>query len=681
MNLHMEKKKRYRRILSIVCIVLTVCMSAMQLQAAEEVYFNELRGTGVASGKKLVVRDEKFHLMEKSAWNLVEHISIKNLLLFELNIDTAVFFQARPFQCKINVTLTTYSDKNDPTRQTTSPKTFDLYISFDTVTGKAYKGTALYKFEGANTFEVTINSITSAAFGANIPAIFRLSGKTVVRRQYPFSDQSTGRSYFSKPETNKLMVRWTPADFAGAEQFDLEWTYVDSLSAEAKAIRDNYSSNGQLNIPEEVLLKWFRNNASRVTVSGSDYTLNLVSEGGYLLYRIRGVQIHHPDNIRYEGAWNYKASDRGQDCSAAVYCMRFEPKLNWQYAMSFAEEGKRSEVVNYFDGSLRKRQTVTIDNSNEVSIAQETVYDPEGRPALDQMPTPVPGTSLRFAGMLSRNMQGKPYSFADFGKGAACLQIAEPMSTESGASRYFSTNNSFTGSIHHSFIPSAEGYPFTVKSYTADMTGRISAQGGVGKNYQPGSGHETRYYYGKPLQYELDRLFGAEAGTASRYLKNLVVDANGQISVSYVNGAGQTVATALAGATPPALNALTSNGNETVIKVNNKLLQPVDFSYSRTDRKLGASGTFLAASTGTYAFNYELQPGSFSQKFNTAPGQLCTQCYYDLVIRVMDNCDKVLYAKTLPAGNLFSSNCVTPITLKGNFEGAGTGNRRLSCYL
>ena len=43
------------------------------------------------------------------------------------------------------------------------------------------------------------------------------------------------------------------------------------------------------------------------------------------------------------------------------------------------------------------------------------------------------------------------------------------------------------------------------------------------------------------------------------YLKNMVVDPNGQISVSYVDASGKTIATALAGITPPNMHSLSSN--------------------------------------------------------------------------------------------------------------------------
>src|SRR5690606_4786267 len=66
------------------------------------------------------------------------------------------------------------------------------------------------------------------------------------------------------------------------------------------------------------------------------------------------------------------------------------------------------------------------------------------------------------------------------------------------------------------------------------------------------------YYYGKPFQLKLDSLFASQVGYASHYKKNLVIDPNGQISVSYLDQEGRVIATALAGEAPDNLNEIKS---------------------------------------------------------------------------------------------------------------------------
>src|SRR3989338_5288143 len=83
-----------------------------------------------------------------------------------------------------------------------------------------------------------------------------------------------------------------------------------------------------------------------------------------------------------------------------------------------------------------------------------------------------------------------------------------------------------------------------------DHTGRIRRAGGIGPDFQIGSGHETEFFYSTPSQEELDRLFGSEVGYAPHYQRRITVDANEQFYIEYFDMAGRVVASGLAGATP-----------------------------------------------------------------------------------------------------------------------------------
>ena len=100
---------------------------------------------------------------------------------------------------------------------------------------------------------------------------------------------------------------------------------------------------------------------------------------------------------------------------------------------------------------------------------------------------------------------------------------------------------------YNAFIPDSKGYPFSRVQYTFDNTGRTYRKAGIGPMFTMDivpetPGHETKFYYAKPNQPELDRMFGNEVGYAIRYQKNMVVDPNGQVSVSYLNPEGKTIA-------------------------------------------------------------------------------------------------------------------------------------------
>lgn len=92
-----------------------------------------------------------------------------------------------------------------------------------------------------------------------------------------------------------------------------------------------------------------------------------------------------------------------------------------------------------------------------------------------------------------------------------------------------------------------------------------------GKGFQLGSisNHFIRYAYAKPLQPELNRLFGTEVGDRSHYSKNMVSDQNGQITVQYLDRKGRIIASAYAGPTPEGLVDL--DGREQPVTITDTL--------------------------------------------------------------------------------------------------------------
>ncbi|MGN6293130.1 MAG: LamG-like jellyroll fold domain-containing protein [Chitinophagaceae bacterium] len=646
-----------------VLLSLWLCFIAVFAFAAEEPYINELRGADVKAGGVFAVSDEKFNT--PSAWAKVsQHISVDDIVTFEINFDTTIHFYNQPFSCALNFKIYIYGNQADTSQITDSVTHSDitLDVRYDTVTGKPYKGIAMYKFKNAHKFKVRIISITSPQLSP-VPAIFRVKGQVIVSRQYVFEDNSTDVTRYSLANTNQLKLEWTPSLYPGAEMFDLEYTFVDKQSRIAESIA-GFESAGKYTIHADTLAKWFLNNSTRITTASSSYLVNALYDSGFILFRVRGVQIHYPDEIRWEGNWNYSArqvseGDCGEDCaSGVVWLDGHEQNLNWQASVSFAEEGKRKEIISYFDGSLRNRQSVTLTNSDNRSVVQETIYDALGRPSAAILPAPTPDSTLHyFRGFNKSETTGDPYSFSDLLYN--CNTTANPISDTTGASKYYSSNNPFISNYYHArYIPDAKKFPFTVTEYVADNTGRIRAQGGVGADFQLGSAHETKYFYGKPTQTELDRLFGAEAGVASHYLKNMVVDANGQVSVSYLDASGKTVATSLAGLTPPGMKSLPSNSNETAVRVSNELITPGDFRANTNDYSLTASATFLAPVTGEYNFKYRVDPQQYSKLFGPQKDSvICSNCYYDLEVLFKNNCDSLLTRDTVSAGNIFDTAC------------------------
>src|SRR5690606_32861091 len=175
-----------------------------------------------------------------------------------------------------------------------------------------------------------------------------------------------------------------------------------------------------------------------------------------------------------------------------------------------------------------------------------------GRGVLSILPAPRAYEGLVFYQDNTKAGPSTYYSAANFDTDTKWNNPDLVDSTSStGGGFYYSLSNSNYGGTHSDYIPDAEGKPYVRVKYKADGTGRPVSQRGVGDSLGVGSGHETRNVYGAPAgQEELDRLFGNEVGYVNQYKKMMVIDPNGQTSISYIDQNGRTIATALAGNSP-----------------------------------------------------------------------------------------------------------------------------------
>ena len=415
-----------------------------------------------------------------------------------------------------------------------------------------------------------------------------------------------------------LNVNWTA--LSAAEYYELEWTYVSDQSANP-AVRLTAQQ-------VEVDRFLFRNNSSRVEVKGLSYAIPMIYEKGFILYRIRAVgrNIVNGVSVLTKSDWTTPDglySKVSEFPAANVYLFNgLEEKLNWQSSLSFAEEGKHKVVLSYHDGSSRNRQAVTRINSDKRAIVGETFYDYNGRPAIQTLPVPVTENNLTYYprfNLVEGSSDMAKIAYDKRETGVTCSPLSPAFSTTTGASNYYSSDNTFsstggnTGSslLNRDLIPDAEKFPYTQTYYAADNTGRIAAQSGVGAQYRIGTKKETRYLYGTPYQPELTRLFGTQVGYSGHYKKNTVIDPNGQTSVSYLDLDGKVVATALSGNAPENMDALPGNKQRTI---KAEVLQADNFSNAMSADRLSKtySSKFSVASPATsYKFDYSGQVGHY----------------------------------------------------------------------
>ena len=676
--------------------------------ASTESYMQSISGK-IKKGDSCTVIDDKFLNMSLVDWNQVRHLSVDDIITFELRRDTGLFYGKKPFTCTLTFTVKYFDSRDQST-----PKEIDnvsLKVRFDTASGKYYPITASYKFKNAFKVTVIVNSISSPELGQDIPAVFRINNQILVERTYPFDKSKMPSIMLSHPGVafyapgadmqdgmlagrgpglgrlamlpmpdaappvvnNQLNITWQAV--AGAVEYDVEWAYIDVLSDAGSAIKNNsswFDGSQLLNIPATSEAPWMLHNNSRVTVKGTSYAVDLPYPEGFVLVRVRSVS-YDASQLRQTTPWQYTDVSTGH--TAGAYILAHQPNLNWQYTVTFSEEGRRKEIISYFDASLRSRQTVTIRNNDNdhtsvrnIAVVSETIYDNMGRPTMNILPAPVNSTILQYYPALNKNGAGVAYSRDDIGSLGAnpdgsCNITAAAMLTTSGASQYYSASNPFladpTNYFFAKYIPNAGGKPFSLTEYTADNTNRIRRQGGVGDSLQIGA-HDTRYFYGKPSgPRDLERLFGREIGDFSHYEKNLVVDPNGQISVKYLDANGRTVAAALAGEVPPGMDALPSaNGAGAKTNFNQVLVQPTDFSVDAGGLYKSASTTFSAPFIGSYTLHYNLSPAQAVPPSPHNSTTFCSNCYYDITIDVKDNCGN-LVAHDYPATPPFPGSDIT----------------------
>jgi len=622
---------RYKITLSVFCLIVCLTTWFTSFAGSEPVYTSVLRGDSIKVGGFITVKDSVFFDPVLKP-GILRTNAVNNIVSLRIN-EYSGLVMPDSFKVNVKVRLIYTSKDNVVDSITEKVMTVDYFKS-----GK-YKSKDIVYLNGAYSLTVKVLEVTASyASLASVLPFLELENKIRLDRDYVMNSvsgeemnctdnaiQQINKDISSINEYGELKIYWTPNRVV--EQYDVEWTYLD------KSAIDNgrYTVSGELN-PTLI----FRNNATRIRTTADTCMIPLLYDGdGSLFYRVRGVQ-ESPSGEIIATSWSSDFISAGG--LGRHDFLGHERKLNWQATTTFAEEAKRKSVVQYFDGSLRNRQTVTRDNTTDTTVVAETLYDKQGRPVIQVLPSPSLSKLIGYTpGFNVLDVNGSAYDKTIYdtllSSVGNCDAGAPAMANTAGANKYYSPNNTLKDKGFHQFIPNANGYAFSETQYTQDNTGRINKQGGVGQEFQIGSQHETKYYYGNAEQTDIDALFGTEAGDASHYQKNMVRDANGQYSVSYVDMHGRTIATALAGENPTALQRLSSYRDSLQYE---RLLNPTNNIIQGS--AIRSSKAMLVTLAGNHTFTYSLGAESLTLQDCQQRG-ICYDCLYDLTITVTDDCN------------------------------------------
>ncbi|MCK6640922.1 MAG: hypothetical protein L6Q81_12645 [Bacteroidia bacterium] len=622
--------KTFRQLL-VICTLLA--LSATPALAGLSAYSMKAQGNGIVNGALLEVEDDMFSYMNtpptNGTWSSeFANYRVNNYVRLKFNESARIHYTAG-WTVAVNCQL----QKWDATGNAILPnETFTLTLTYNPNAGTQYNDLDQYiSSDPGHRTRVTITGVTGA-----VPSDVMIENIVEVERYYFFDHTAIPAvNHQFNPTNNSLTFYW---DYlTGAEEYDLEWTFVSYFDA--------------VQTPDY-------NRARRVTLSAQNYTINLPFDDGKIFYRVRGVGRFGTDfELREDGSWG--------TCVSAYTVYNIDPSRNWTYNAVYAEDGKRKEVITFFDGSLRQRQSVTINNSDNVAMQTETFYDYEGRPVIQTLPSPDAafGSQLKFYTVQSANAgTGYQYNRRDYDRDAlfasnCSMSAPVGMSENNGASRYYSPSNNRNASGFNQAIPDANEYPFTQVTY--DREGRVKKQTAAGEDFNMGSGHETEYFYANPSQERLDRLFGVEAGEAEHYSLRAAEDANGQLSLAYIDMHGRVVATSLAGAAPSNLSTIEGNSLQTYTQ--NFATQNY---YDPAEEAWIINANLLVTNPGSnYNFTYTLDPQQYEAMCNNS---INGECQYDLEIRIFDQCDVPINS----TGNIslpYAQTVIGPNNLTYNF--------------
>lgn len=626
----------------------------------------------------LDVMDHDYTNPYTSNWNTgMLHNNVVNKVVLGIDVNQA---GATNYYSAYTINMVVNIDAWDASGTPMSQITTTLSLNYDPTIGAKEDLRTIYTLSGYHRVKVTVVNTTFTGGISSIPDHVYLETFIQSERFYTVAPSSTApASTFASGVShngtslsgNELEVSWNPLPASETpEAYELEWTYSQN---------DVNTSPGTFEFVYDID---FKNNATNVVIKTNEYKIPLVYEKGLLVWRVRAIYYNHTDlSTRKYSEWSSfddllinrpsgttTLEDEGSNTVGyAFFIDGFASDKNWQYSISFAEDGKNKASISYFDGALKNRQSVTRVNSDGNTIVGQTIYDFNGRPAIQVLPIPVVNDlSLTYKEALNKSAaSGTPaYSWKHFdvdATGNCTISKTHAMSATAGAEQYYSASSPGLTQLGGDRIPKAEGYPFVQTEYTPDNTGRVRRQGGVGlehrltgtnENNTSLTGHESEYFYGTPSgQAELDRLFGNEIGDYKHYKKNMVIDPNGQVSISYLDPQGRVVATALAGDpnNTPNLDNISTSEEELFVDYENTEIDYNDYS-------LVSHRTILVEKEGLYKFYYKVA----SPKFTDAclPINFCFDCIYDIELTLKDECGQDLIVDE----NLkYMSGLLTPV--------------------
>ena len=565
--------------------------------------------------------------------------NVNPVFIFEINKDVV---ESRAYSATISCSVTQTNKGNTGN----TPYVFQKTISYDpdpsvtTVNRVVATLPEQYNNFGGE-LDITILTVDYKGIGISDLRPQNLKFSSRIDFDHHIDVQGAKAEFTSKlyrVSNGEIKAKWNPV--YGAQFYQLEWYFVNDYEV----------SHGDKNWRELTFKEQdFLQNSTRVETNNLSYNIPALYEKGYILARVRGGNIDCDGNYLFS-AWSFEFSTPSKYESVGSFSndgrrhiSGHNQALNWSQTTNFVEGGKKKTVVAYFDGNMKNRQNVTKLSSTNTTIVGETVYDKEGRPAVEVLPVPTTDQSYDYKPNFNKSAVDptKAYSADDFDTYNKIKNGANGMSTNAGASKYYSSNSDFQNG-YQKYVPDANGYPFVQKEFTRDNSGKVAKVHSYKTTDKDGDERMSKFYYMNPDAGELEKYFGNQVGDFSKYKKEYSVDANGQVVVSYLDGKDRVIVSALTGKNPEGIEAIYTDGSVVQIGPNDLLSvksgHPNGAKNSKTDVGFDASKKFLLLEEGEYSFDYTVNPGKFNRTYYECDEQysICYDCVVNVQFELRD---------------------------------------------
>ena len=292
-----------------------------------------------------------------------------------------------PFTATATVFVELWSYNATLSSPATDTETVVLTVNYNPAPGQKYtpinyilagKGTGSGAFVQSRVTlkQVNVTGLTGSRWTAtNVDSMLTVENEMQILRYFTLSDSLTRLtpSFFSVDSvdySDQVPASWTFPDSAGNNFSQLEYAWVENETQSYYSVGGSFST-----------ASLFQQNSTRIDINDSCgifkynipllYDANPATGGGVLYFRARAVDRKN-DGSMIVGPWSTPYG--------VTRHQGHEDSLNWQVTTDFAEDERSKTVIQYYDGTLRPRQTVTRDNSTGNITVAETIYDLQGRP-------------------------------------------------------------------------------------------------------------------------------------------------------------------------------------------------------------------------------------------------------------------------------------------------------------